>query len=442
MKRLALKSIACALVAASLCAGAWAQQESKPTRRKVRVTDESASAIRDAEALMEKKDFAAAEQKLMAMTVANPNDYRAWFDLGYVFSATERKEKAIEAYRRSITAQPGVLEPNLNLAFLLVESGSSEAGRYLRAAEKLKPSQEERKRIARAWVALGDALESKDRVGAVDAYQQAAEMSPEDAYPHVALGQLYEHDRDDKSAEREYKAAMAADANGRDALALLSNLYVRENRAAEAESTLREFVAKQPQSLNAHLQLGRVLAAQKKHEEAIEEFEKVLQREPTDTDAMRALAASQMALKQYDKSVSTLKVLLAKNANDADLHYAMADSLLHAHQFNEAQEEFITAAKLKPNWADPYGGLAIAASEGKDYQLAIKALDARAKLAQDTPPTYFLRATCYDNLGARKEASEAYKQFLKVAGGKYPDQEWQASHRLIAIDPETRKNHK
>ena len=86
--------------------------------------------------------------------------------------------------------------------------------------------------------------------------------------------------------------------------------------------------------------------------------------------------------------------------------------------------------------------MAFAASEGKNDQLALQALDARAKITPETAPLYFLRATCYDNLGAKKEASEAYKSFLKTAGGKYPDQEWQAKHRLIAIDPETRKNHK
>jgi hypothetical protein len=32
-----------------------------------------------------------------------------------------------------------------------------------------------------------------------------------------------------------------------------------------------------------------------------------------------------------------------------------------------------------------------------------------------------------------------YKQFLAVADGKHPDQEWQARHRLIALDPSLRK---
>jgi tetratricopeptide (TPR) repeat protein len=441
MKRAAIQFAAVAVLGVMVCVG-QTTQESKPTRRKVRVVEQSAAGIQEAEALMEKKDFAAAEQKLTAMTTANANDYRAWFDLGYVYSATNRPDKAEGAYRRSIAAQPGVLEPNLNLALLLVEKGDAEAGRYLRAAEKLKPTADAQKQIVRAWSVLGDKLESRDRAGAIDAYQQAARLNPQDSYAHIALGRLYEQSKDAKSAESEYKTAVAADANSRDALALLSNLFMRENRAAEAEETLRAFLAKQPQSVNAHLQLGRTLAVQNKHEEAIGEFESVLKQQPEDADALRGLAASQVKLKQYDKSVTTLKTLLARNPQDSDLHYLMADSLMHAKQFNEAQVEFIATAKLRPDWPEPYAGLAFAASEGKNYQLALKALDARAKLTPETAPIYFLRATCYDNLGAKKEASEAYKAFIKVAGDKYPDQVWQASHRLIAIDPETRKKQK
>jgi hypothetical protein len=32
-------------------------------------------------------------------------------------------------------------------------------------------------------------------------------------------------------------------------------------------------------------------------------------------------------------------------------------------------------------------------------------------------------------------AAQNYHRFLEVANGEYPDQEWQARHRLIAIEP-------
>lgn len=93
------------------------------------------------------------------------------------------------------------------------------------------------------------------------------------------------------------------------------------------------------------------------------------------------------------------------------------------------------AVKLKPDFGAAYGDLAAAANENKNYELTIRALDARAKFLPEIPVGYFLRATAYDHLRAYKQAAENYHRFLDVAGGQFPDQEWQARHRLIAIEP-------
>jgi len=53
----------------------------------------------------------------------------------------------------------------------------------------------------------------------------------------------------------------------------------------------------------------------------------------------------------------------------------------------------------------------------------------------ELPIGYFLRATAYDHLRAYKQAAENYHRFLDTVTGNYPDQEWQARHRLIAIEP-------
>ena len=93
------------------------------------------------------------------------------------------------------------------------------------------------------------------------------------------------------------------------------------------------------------------------------------------------------------------------------------------------------AVKLKPDLGAAYGDLAFAASENKDYPLTIKALDTRAKFLPEEPITYFLRASAYDHLKDYKRAAVNFHLFLNTANGKYPEQEWQAKHRLIAIEP-------
>jgi tetratricopeptide (TPR) repeat protein len=108
---------------------------------------------------------------------------------------------------------------------------------------------------------------------------------------------------------------------------------------------------------------------------------------------------------------------------------------LREKKTKEAQQEFLAAVKFKPDLGEAYGDLAFAASENQDYELAIRALNARAKLMPDNPVTYFLRASASDHLRDFKTAAVNYHLFLNTANGKYPDDEWKAKHRLIAIEP-------
>jgi tetratricopeptide (TPR) repeat protein len=90
---------------------------------------------------------------------------------------------------------------------------------------------------------------------------------------------------------------------------------------------------------------------------------------------------------------------------------------------------------LKPDYAAVYGDLANAADQNKNYVLAIRALDVRAKLLPEPPLSFFMRATAYDHLRDYKQAALNYHHFLEASTGQNPDQEWQARHRLIAIEP-------
>ncbi len=412
------------------------------TRRTHVVEHPENVAIVAGETAMEQKDYAKAETSLKEAIKIDPKNYRAWFDLGYVYNATDRTEEAIDAYRKSVAAQPGVIESTLNLGVLLASSGNSEAGKWLREAVKLKPNAAQQAAIKGSWMNLGRAIGERDRAGAIDSYQQASAMDTQDPLPHLELGELYLKVHSDAEAEPELKRALALDPKSSGALALLSDLYMRTGRLDDAAKTLRQFVQQQPQSANAHLQLGRILAAGKDYEGAIGEYEKALELSPADTDVLRELAASQTELKRDDAALATLKALSAKTPNDPQVHYALGRALIRKLDYHQALGEFLTAARLKPDFADAYGQAALAASDDKDYSLALKALDSRAKLVPETAGTIFLRATCLDHLRAFKDASVYYKKFLAESNGKFPEEEWKARHRLIAIDPELRKNNR
>jgi Flp pilus assembly protein TadD len=158
--------------------------------------------------------------------------------------------------------------------------------------------------------------------------------------------------------------------------------------------------------------------------------------QPVPPDVARELGDLYLANKRYKEAEAVLQPLVEKNQQDPQLRMALGIALLYQLKYAAAENELIKALQLKSDMADAYGYLADAARENKHYELAIRALDARTKFLPDTPRTYFLRATSYDNLRMYKPAVENYKRFLEVAGGKYPDQEFQARHRLKAIEPQ------
>lgn len=425
-----------------IAASVWAAaQSSKPTVRRHRevvadpiVTPE----VRRAEEAIEKKDFATAEAELKQLTAKSPNNYRAWFDLGYVYTGQKRPLDAIEAYRKSVAAKADVFESNFNLGILLARRDDPQAEQYLRAATQLKPSSNSDKNLSEAWLVLGNVLAKSKPQEAVAAYQRAGTFDVKAPEPHLQAASVLEAQGDLSGAASEYEKAAQLDPRSDAALAGLANAYMKASRLTDAESALKKYLGVMPQNANAHLQLGRVYSAENKPDLAVSEFQKVLQLSPGDTDAQRELVG--LALKQNKpaEAVKYLRAALQKNPDDAGLHHQLGTVLLRQQDAAGAQAEFLEAVKLKPDLGAAYGDLALAASENKNYVLTIQALERRAKYLPENPGTYFLRATAYDHLKAYKDAAEFYRRFLQVADGRFPDQEWQARHRLIAIDPKNR----
>ncbi len=303
------------------------------------------------------------------------------------------------------------------------------------AATKLTPTAQVNEGHARAWLGLAEVLESTRPDEAIAAYRQAGALRPKDPEPHLSAGLLLEKENHFADAAEEYNQALAIDPNSANAAAALANLYMRDHQFDKAEAMLRKLTVARPQDPVVHLQMGRVLAAAGKDSEATTEFEAALKIAPNDPDATRELAGLYLKADKYDKAETAFRAILASNPNDADAHESLGQALMKLRKFPEAQKEFLALVQLKPNMGEGYGELAAAASENKDYIMTIRALDARAKFLPEIPMTYFVRATAYDHLRDKKAAALNYHKFLEVDNGQYPDHEWQARHRLIAIEP-------
>src|SRR5258707_11401717 len=93
----------------ALALDAQAQGSGKTVRHhKVAVDDPSSPPeLIQAESAIEKQDYSTAEPLLKKVVEQDPDNYAAWFDLGFLYNATGKTDDSIAAYRKSVTAKPG-----------------------------------------------------------------------------------------------------------------------------------------------------------------------------------------------------------------------------------------------------------------------------------------------------------------------------------------------
>ena len=431
------KVIAVALLA-SLALPAEAQghppYKSRPQAATATNEDRAADALKDAESLLQKQQFSQAEEKLQALIAAQAENPQAWFDLGFAQSRLGKTVEAISAYKKAAQLSPRWFEAQQNLGLALAKSGDLRAAAAaLKTAVTLKPTIGGKQALAGAWLSLAQVTEDSQPQDSLAAYQKAAELDP--ASPEAQLGAARMAERSGNAAAAEQQYLKLAEAGNNDGIEHLIGLYLRQKRFADAESWLRKYISANPQNTAVQLQLGKLLAAEGKTQEAISALEPVYKAAP-DPKIAGVLASLYLEARQYPAAADLLRPLIAQNPNDPQLYLDYGSALMHQLKYPEAQTALLKAVQLKPDLVEAYFDLGYAAEQNKNYELTIRALDARARLQPETPATLFLRATAYDNLRMYKPAAENYKLFLAAAGGKFPDQEFQARHRLKAILPD------
>jgi tetratricopeptide (TPR) repeat protein len=426
-----------ALLSSAITGSAWSQKTSRtgPSRS---AKPQQADSLAEAEGLLQKQQYAEAEQKLTALLSEQAENPQAWFDLGFAQSHLNKAGEAVASYRKAAGLSPKWFEANLNLGVALAKSNDYAAATpVLQHAVTLKPTAGGNKAISKAWQSLAQVLEKTDAKAAAAAYDKAVELDPSQIELTLDAGRVLQSVNDLPGAEEHFKkSADSGDAQG---MVMLINLLSGQKRYTEAEGWLTKYVAKNPQDSKARLQLGKFLASQGKSEEAIAVLQNQYQRngQPTGNPEIdRELAELYLQTKQYAQAEPLFRGLSQTTTTDPDLHFGLGVAVLHQLKYAEAEREFIQTVKLKPDYGEAYGYLADAARENKHYELAIRALDARAKFLPEDARSYFIRATSFDNLHMFKPAAENYKKFLAIAAGKFPDQEFQARHRLKAIQPE------
>ncbi len=368
----------------------------------------AAPSLDAAEDAMVKRDWNLAlsllEKHLASPALSPEEAARTQYDIGFCNEAIEKPNEALDAYRKAIAADPHQFESHAALGRLLLEQNKVAEGRTeLVAASRLTP-------------AGGGPNAAKAEV-----YRTLARIDRRDNPPQ-ASSELMD-------------ALKLTPETGQDAL-LSAEIAENSGDLSGAEAAYRKAIVNAPDSIPATASLAHLLIREKKYAEAVPFTEHVHASVPNDADVTRLLA--NLYLETGDTAKATaLDMALAATAEgskDPDLYLTRGEVLLRQHDYAAAQAAYQRAADIDPKLVDAWSGLAFSATENHQYSTALQALTARSKLTPDPPAALFLWATTYDNLRQYKAAMAYYKRFLSAAKGNFPDQEFEARHRLLTLE--------
>ena len=395
---------------------------------------------------LQKHDFATAEKLLTTLIHDNPRDPHLFFDLGLTEDNLNHDDAAEAAYRSASAADPKFAPSHLALGLLLArKSKLPEARTELLAAANLPP--DDPAVIARSLRALARIDITTNAADARDELLAALKFSSETPEDIQLSAQIAEALADLPLAQTAYRRLLATNPDAPDTTAALAHILLRENKPAEAEAVLTKSLAAHPGDTALTAQLATTYLAEDdpaKSALAVPLVETLNQQHPDESSITRLLARLYARTKQPEKADPLYAALLKQTPNDPTLLDDYGSNLLHLRRYPEAETVLKRAVADPAAFPSPddlaaaYSDLAFSASENNDPTITLQALDLRAKVAPITAGSVFLAATAHDKLHQYKQASELYKQFLELAkvtaNNKFADQEWEAQHRLIALE--------
>ncbi len=400
----------------------------------------AAAGVQMAEARMAAQDWAGAAVLLKPLTQGERANGQALYDLGFCDESLGDAPGAVAAYTRAIEVGKTAVLPRVALGLLLARNGSSaEAEPLLSSAVALRDDgtpgamaaqAQAYRALARIHVA---AAPDRSRDELLLAIQRTSEQ-PDDVQ---LSGEIAEAVHDDASAEKAFARVYADRPQEADAAAQYARVLQREGKESDAARVLDDGLKEHPDSAELLSEKAGLLLHDKNTAGALPVLLRLHALHPGDDNTTRLLALGYVAQGDLPKADALFEEMSKADPTSGDVLAAWADSLIR--QKRNAEAEALLERGLRGQFSTPEvraraaEELAFAASVLHQPETVLRAVSIRNAILPVDATTAFLLATAHDSLQQSREAAGSYRQFLDLAQGKFPDEEWQAQQRLRVL---------
>ena len=393
--------------------------------------DPLAPLLQQANAAIDKMDFAAAIEPLQKYIAQRPDEAYPHFQLGYAFAGLKRADDARAEFSRALTIDPKMSAAQLNLGLVLVDSDPAAA------AEAFSPSG----RIAAGGkssavprrVCAGTRGEQPE---AIEQYRAALSLAPNDYETRFALGRALLRSNDAAGAEEQFRAALALRGDAAPARLGLASALLAEKKYEAASDALAEYLRLNPADRSAHFDRASAFLNLGRFDEALAELDRSDAGAAPSAGTLKMRAEILMQQKKWKEAGDVLKQAAALAPGDSELAEWAGHVEIELRDYPAAVRILAQVYAKNPQSADTLRDLADAFYLNENYGPALEAMDRLAKLETPTPGSWFVRAICYDKLSRKAEAIEAYQKFLDQDGGQHDTQDFQARHRIPVLQRE------
>lgn len=286
-------------------------------------------AIGEGNAARNRRLYVQAEEAYLRARKLVPEDSRAIYGLGNIFSDQQRWEEAEVAYRQAVAIEPDNPYANIALSYVLTQPvvGTNVGERYAQAEEIARKAIALDPNNAIGFDQLGVALELRGIISTEtqEAYEKALALDPTFALAHAHMGRLMRKRGRTSESSAAYREAIRLSVNV-PTMIQVADVMQSQQRYLDSEHLLREALRRDPRNPTGLYLLGRALITRKSFDEA-------------ETVLREAVAVS-------SKSFVSYALLASLYSQSGDLPKA-EKTLNQAHEFVSENEKMRLAQEFE-----------------------------------------------------------------------------------------------
>lgn len=365
--------------------------------------------------LIAKGDLAGAESALNESIKLDPTLIEAYLALAEIRLRQGKPEDAEAFVRKALAVKPD--DPNTLVALgnvLLLKKSSAQAEAMYRKALAIN------KDHVSAYMGLGELYlrvlnKPKD---AVNAFRRAAELNPNSASIHFALGAAYATDKQSKEAIDEFQVAARLEPTNPQAQHAIGRLQASEKKLDAAVSSFSAALAADANYLPALVDRADALAELERNQEALVDYENAVNRVPGDAVLWLKLGLINQRLKRNSDAVKSYQKALSLNSNLPLAYNNLAWlALEEGKNLDQALAWAGKATSLAPKVPQFHDTLGWIYHARGDLEKSRSSLEAASKLPPPQADVHYHLGVVLQEQGKKKAAEAEFRKALKIDKG-------------------------